>query len=736
MLLKKLLLAGAFGLITFSILFFSSVKAAGECEYFTDQIGDTVTTTITFEYECQLREYPSVGGANFLDGWTTLLDSDAAPGARGNFANEPSPETVAWWYLTPSYPPYYREVSFDQPVSAVSLYYASYGTTVTIYAYGPDGNLIATSPVGQPNFGQGYPPGDPTGNYNKWDLLGVDVGENLIAKVRVTGWRYSALFDNFTFERKVPQLPDLFITKTDSIQVISNPDINGDGKIDLVQNKPVAVRVTVEAENADLINPSQPIEIKLDFDGRVSQSVTKTINQLLSGPVDFFLTPDVVGDYTVSATVDHQNLVPESDEGNNVSNLIVTVKDTRELYIAHILVDLNGTPVNFVETANSGANFLLGAYPLAPAEFTSMVFSNTFSSSRNLALDAILTWLYGKILSGGQADRIVNVVSKEYFEFYTDCNYPNIPVGLTLGNPILGITFPAVFTLDGFWTAEAHEIGHTFGLGEEYQVERTDTCGFDIIKEGEPASGYWVESPNGEEHYRSTLGFMGTSPGANSFDRWASRNSFVQLFRKFRINKDDPEVLLISGLVSLDGDIELQPLYRLPSGVVDVVEPGDFNLQMLNASGNVVFEQSFGVATVAFSESFPAITLENSAFAFAVPYSGEVAELIITKGEEVLRVNVTTRLLHDALDHIPDFGFINNATQRRNALHNKVRALENQVSARGDLGGVIRKLKTDIKPTIMRWLIERYEVENPLQYSKEEILELVDRLIERTQNQL
>jgi hypothetical protein len=86
-------------------------------------------------------------------------------------------------------------------------------------------------------------------------------------------------------------------------------------------------------------------------------------------------------------------------------------------------------------------------------------------------------------------------------------------------------------------------------------------------------------------------------------------------------------------------------------------------------------------------------------------------------------------LLHDAVDSIPDYGFINNPEQRRKALHNKIDAVENMLAA-GNFNGALEKLKHDIKPTMEKWLKD-YTTETPLQLTKQQILHLIDQIIWR-----
>ena len=67
-------------------------------------------TTITFEGLGDLAAVPTIEGIN-SPGWLSLIDYDA--GGNGNFANEPSPQTIMFWLgSNPS-------IVLDKPASKV-----------------------------------------------------------------------------------------------------------------------------------------------------------------------------------------------------------------------------------------------------------------------------------------------------------------------------------------------------------------------------------------------------------------------------------------------------------------------------------------------------------------------------------------------------------------------------------------------------------------------------------------
>jgi hypothetical protein len=743
---KTLLLAGAFVLGILLTLSLSSAKAAGECEYLTTQVGNTITTKITFEYDCELISHSNIAGASFADpNWSISL-SYSEPGGTGGHINEPSPHTVAVANGAGLFPQG-DYVIFDQPISFVGFYYSASAPFVKLTAYDSSGVIIAEK-TGAGNWGSCdnyscrciYNPPQELCLYDEWDLLNIEFGENIIKKIKIQSvdildrQKGNVLIDDFTFQKRTPIQPDFFITSVKPVQVIERVDINNDGKLDLVQNKPTVVRIIVGVENEELINPDQPIKIELEFENGGVQSTSKNVAQILSGPVDFFITPANLGEKIIKVSVDASNLILESNEENNSHEISVTVKDMRGLFLAHLPVKFPAVPVNYAETVEKGVEFLRGTYPISPQKLTSNSYDTPFKPTNlDITLDFIKLWVEGKILSGGKADRVVGVATKEYLESYFGCQYPSIPVGVSLGT--MGI-IPSVLVLENFWTAEVHEIGHTYGLGEEYQVEKTGSCSGNIIKEGEPASGYWVQSPNNEDPVRNTLGFMGTAPGPHSFNRWVSEKSYNHLFDKFRTTKNDPEILLVSGQVFADGSVELQPMYQLNEGTIDDVEPGELSLITLDTKGNAISEISFSTENLLIADPFPPVTLDTGAFAFAIPYESNAQALLIKRGEEILtEVNITTKLIHDAIDNIPDSGFINKADQSKWVLHRKVDVIETQMKI-GNLKGAVQKMENDVKPTINRWLIDNYPVSEVSQYSKDEILDLVNKLILRLNEQI
>jgi len=106
------------------------------------------------------------------------------------------------------------------------------------------------------------------------------------------------------------------------------------------------------------------------------------------------------------------------------------------------------------------------------------------------------------------------------------------------------------------------------------------------------------------------------------------------------------------------------------------------------------------------------------------------------EGNIISEFDPNIELLRTTVESIPQDGFEhqNAAEQRRNALLNKIDALENMLEA-GNTRGAVRKMENDIKPSLDRWLEDGYETESALQLTKEEVLTTAEAVTERLRAQ-
>ena len=132
-----------------------------------------------------------IGDATFTGGVLASVDSDA--GGGGNFANEPSPDTII--FLNP--PPPIITLTFANPVSQLNWFYAAFAQT-DVRFFDSGNGLLAT--VNPPNLPQGGVGGDPNGSFDNWGMASHSEGANTIKKVEfeiIVG--SGAGFDNIEF---------------------------------------------------------------------------------------------------------------------------------------------------------------------------------------------------------------------------------------------------------------------------------------------------------------------------------------------------------------------------------------------------------------------------------------------------------------------------------------------------------------------------------------------------------
>jgi hypothetical protein len=177
--------------------------------------------------------------------------------------------------------------------------------------------------------------------------------------------------------------------------------------------------------------------------------------------------------------------------------------------------------------------------------------------------------------------------------------------------------------------------------------------------------------------------------------------------------------------------VDLYPWDWISEGMIFDKPQGNAIIQLLNGYGNVVDVVNFNLSFMVHVEPIGVLPTPSVPISLRIPFHQEASAIVIkVKGETVTKVNLTEKLLNDAIDMIPDHGFTHNPSQLRKALHNKVNALEKQIS-RQDFQAARNKLIFDIRKQLQGWLVEGYALTNPLQIAKNKILELVDELTTR-----
>jgi hypothetical protein len=140
-------------------------------------------------------------GVQFSSDTLALVDADA--GGSGNFANEPSPNTIMF-FLTGSKSTLDYAAGFD---TGFSFYYSS-STAATVSVYdglGGTGNVLATLNLSA-QFNQNCS-GDPSGGFCNWTAVGVAFA-GTARSIDFGGVANQTGFDDVTFGSATPAIPE------------------------------------------------------------------------------------------------------------------------------------------------------------------------------------------------------------------------------------------------------------------------------------------------------------------------------------------------------------------------------------------------------------------------------------------------------------------------------------------------------------------------------------------------
>ena len=540
------------------------------------------------------------------------------------------------------------------------------------------------------------------------EVLGVGLPPLLIGQRE-----YSVLG---SFEREEPV--DLRVVSILPVQVVFGAD--------LVRGKSTAFEVTLGATSLSPLPAA--VGLNLTFEGKTySQSVGKDKfvggAELFEAKVFVNPTPKIrpasKGLATVFVEVDPERLVAEVNEGDNTRELEIKVMETVPLKVAHFAVKgclpfggCYGPPTEIDDSVKIGNDFIQATYPVAAysGPLVPVGFFGNPLPLVGLVPDLLSLAVWGE-LANIAADATIGIVPRDYFPFHTK--------GDATGFAFSG--FPAGLVVEGHWSTAAHELGHVYGLAPAPEEEE-----YDEVFPGRSASGYFVD---GNILVEQSICFMGTSPDHPGFlDRWIDAGHYVQLQHELRAFPD-PELLLVTGLLHSSGRLELQPWYFRPEGRITQSRPGDGVVRVRDASGQILAEVTFPISFTAFVEPFGAQPTDIVPLFIKVPYPDGATSIEILHANQVLaRVSPAIKLLHDAINAIPGSGFNQTPTQLRQALHNRVGAIERMLAEGAMVGG--QHALIALRSTLVEWLREGYMTVVPTELTKNEILRVVDEVIE------
>ena len=370
------------------------------------------------------------------------------------------------------------------------------------------------------------------------------------------------------------------------VQVSLDVDINNDGRLDLVLGKPTVILVNL----ADLPTGTD-ITVSVVFEGNiysrvVQQSTPSTVISFYSATNP--IVPRIAGNKEITG-------IYQVNGGAAVSltTTLVTVKDTvsLSLYYAPLTKSNYGSPATFSEMMVNSVDFINATYPIKNVTYTSgpSITGNRPGSSRDpyagMLKDAQAVAQQAQLSMGGSAIGVAIAPAvtglPDYFKYH------GVPgaAGVSFGPAVKG-----VIALERYTSVPNHEVAHAFGLyygiPEEYLLNPTVT-----------ASGVWAS--RGE--WRTGYNFMSVAQLGTPSLTWVNTDTtYEYLFKKTRVIPNDPQILTVSGTVSINADGSMTASFPLDwvhvqQGIPDILEPGDYSLNLVDGNGDTLRSISFGL---------------------------------------------------------------------------------------------------------------------------------------------
>jgi hypothetical protein len=564
-------------------------------------------------------------------------------------------------------------------------------------------------------------------------------------------------------ERKV----DISIKDIRPVQVVFNP--GSDSSPDIVLGKEMAVLVYLDGDVPQNFSKNVVISAILN---ESRESVSKIISPAIFKQTvendDFVvlkLNPSSMDDSRVicTAQLEETSVSDVKDEREQQINMR-SVREVKLAYYKFKSGDKYSSPTEekYKKHINKSNEFILGTFPLSDEQFS----GNDFGEFKGEKLLGGLTGVIEDFVNlefaafmDSDRGRAVGVTTKQYFD--------------ALGNNGAGLMlryggFDSVIVAAGYWVATAHEVAHTFGLHkykEEYRL-RPDNISSDT------GSGYWVSK---DELIQDRWAFMDNpcSTGVECFketldDFWISnddttysgdKKDYDELLQELDTTtrtptgtyssntertdnnqtstNSDKDYIYVKGVINKNGTVDEFRWYAVNNHQPKAFNRQDYIFKFIDKNNRILFKEEFTVPfEIDFFDGQEPVQTTSGPFSFSMEYPRSTLSVELYKNEEMLkRFQPLSKLLHDGIDSIPPRGFKDGdrlADKRRKALHNKANVVDKLIESKKYVQAS-NKLGNDLVRTIEQWIVDAYTKESPSELTKGEVIELINRLINRLQ---
>jgi hypothetical protein len=372
------------------------------------------------------------------------------------------------------------------------------------------------------------------------------------------------------------------------------------------------------------------------------------------------------GTYTFTAIVDPADKIEESNENNNThTSDFHDFYDKPQIHAIYTPVRVLGFPPANASRMVMLEDFIRRTYPISDKG----IVCDRFGSIPDFCI-------YPPVVCNGLFEELGN-----WLHLYNALNPSNrasfiigfLPEGSYTDRGLVQQIYgqvAVVQTVAEVDLAVAHEVGHLFGLGEEYgnappifyRCNRNPpapdvyNCGNNNDIEGD-CIGTYVEPgafdvsaskpvleasvPNGypeeqcgrrDDTTKQIHSLMGNVVKDNGWITW---RSYTWLYDAIpdklsaSLSSSAGELLIVSGSISRDDVVERRPWYRLGGGgVPSPSEPGAYSIELQDINNQTLYTHTFDLSFTLMTSS--PTELESASFVFLLPCPAETAKILVT----------------------------------------------------------------------------------------------------------
>lgn len=421
--------------------------------------------------------------------------------------------------------------------------------------------------------------------------------------------------------------------------------------VDLVNGKRTLIRVSagfLSLNSSESINSS----LALYWNGTlIATNNTLILNSNQSRNVDFWYTPQFA-DSNIPITVIINGTTSLNVSYSDSKTDLVNVFNTRNLSLAFISVD---NPQNFEYIALKNLEFIRKLYPLKESGIQYALnrtnINSNISSGSDSALYALLIRIHkSTLISGKLPERSVGIVPEGWFSSHTGDNEA-IGVSMPFNSGVL------IEEQAGLYDhGAAHEIGHTYGLCDEYSsstwlsesirniillqgrcingdLDEDLSLDSECITEGCPT--FTLEPISGKPDNISLHNIMGNGVSDNA---WVATDTYNLLLDEFKHASPvfASKRIVVSGIInkSANYSIKLDSFYKIDGGLAinrSEFTRGNYSLQAFTSGGSLAYNISFDVSFLNMFFGGNATESNESAFVFTIPFEENYSSFVVRR---------------------------------------------------------------------------------------------------------